>query len=193
MKKFLFAIVTSALIMGETQAIEPVYDGEDGIKAQVFATNCLTCHSSELTGDDRNGAPEGADFDSYSDSLIHDVVKRAVTNMDMPPAASSQAVLTDEQKLALSNWKALDFPENTMPPVYSATPATLTLPKVYVKDADGVISSKVMAELALKGVQPFQFEVTHLHDIEDDSAAKDDHGCVPPATWHEEMGHCMVQ
>lgn len=30
MKKFLFAIVTSALIIGETLAIEPVYDGEDG-------------------------------------------------------------------------------------------------------------------------------------------------------------------
>lgn len=30
----------------------------------IFAENCAGCHSSTLSGDDRNGAPEDVDFDS---------------------------------------------------------------------------------------------------------------------------------
>lgn len=191
MKNFLFAILTSALIMGETLAIEPVYEGDDGIKAQVFDTNCLSCHSSELSGGDRNGAPSGVDYDSYATAVTHGggAVKRGVTDMNMPPASSPKPPLTEEQKMALSNWKALGFPEKTMPPVYSAVPRTLTLPVAYLKDENGEISQKVQAVLTLVGGT---FEITELEDVEE-AVEKDEHGCVAPATWHEAMGHCMVQ
>lgn len=34
-------------------AIDPIYEGANGIREKVFATDCLVCHSSNLTGPDR--------------------------------------------------------------------------------------------------------------------------------------------
>lgn len=209
-KKLMLSLVSSVLFMGEAVAIEPVFEGENGIKAKVFATNCTGCHSSTLSGSARQNAPDGINFDTFSTAVTSGkaAVNRAVTQNNMPPTASSFAALTDEQKLALSNWEALGFPEHMLPAIFSTSSTELTLPKIYVKDAKGAISSKVSATLILKnGQPPFSFEVTKLGEVMahkmdggmnnepsgTPSETTDENGCVLPKTWHAEMNHCMVQ
>jgi len=166
-KNSLLITIASCLVMTQAHAIEPVYDGEDGIRAMVFETNCLGCHSSELTGADRNGAPAGADFDTYSEASEHGegAVNRGVIAMDMPPASVSNA-LTDMQKQALKNWKALGFPKAVLPTIYSADTAELSLPQVYLKDANGDITLQWKANMKLiPGSDPLEFELLNADEI----------------------------
>ena len=166
-KNSLLITIASCLVMSQAHAIEPVYDGEDGIRAMVFQTNCLGCHSTELSGAARNGAPAGADYDTYSDASKNGdgAVNRGVTAMDMPPASASNP-LTDEQKQALKNWKALGFPESVLPAVYSSDSANLSLPYVYLEDENGDISLKWKANMKLiSGSNPVQFELLNADEI----------------------------
>lgn len=154
--------IASFLAISQAQAIEPVYDGEDGIRSKVFGTKCLTCHSSELAGADRNSAPVGVDFDTYSDASTFgtSAVNRGVIQMDMPPASSGLSTLDDAQKQALKNWQALGFPEKVLPTIYSSDTAKLSLPQVYLQDANGDISLKWKANMTLiPGSDPLQFEL----------------------------------
>lgn len=172
-KTNLLISITSCLIISQAQAIEPTYDGVDGIRAKVFETNCLACHSSELTGASRNNAPVGADFNTYSVALAHGVpaVNRGVTQANMPPSFSALPALNEEQKQALKNWQALGFPEKELPTIYSSTTEKLSLPHVYFKDANGDISLKWQAEMKLIPNQKnIQFELTQVNEIDAPSA-----------------------
>jgi hypothetical protein len=137
--------IAFCFFMGQALAIEPIYDGEDGIRAKVFEINCLTCHSSTLTGADRNGAPDN-NYDTFVDAMKFGegdgAVKRGVIDVDMPPQYSALEALTKEQKQALKNWKALGFPEKTLPTIYSSENQELSLPKVYLEDENGDITLK---------------------------------------------------
>lgn len=169
-KTSLFTIIASSLIISQALAIEPVYEGEDGIRAKVFVRHCLTCHSSDRTGEERSNAPIGIDFDNYADAVENGVsaITRAVTFMNMPPDFSSLPKLNGEQKQALKNWQALGFPEHNLPPIFSFDSATLHLPKVYLKDENGDIVQKLAAEMALiPNQQAIQFELTDFHEIID--------------------------
>lgn len=169
-KTSLLTIIASSFVIGNAFAIEPVYDGEDGIRAKVFASNCLACHSSDKSGGARNGAPAGVNFDNYTDAIASGdkAVGRGVIQMNMPPSFSPLPTLDDEQKQALKNWQALGFPDHSLPPIYSFSSTTLDLPKVYLKDANGDIVQKISAELALiPNQQTIQFEVTDFHEIDE--------------------------
>lgn len=175
-KTNLLTIVASSLIISQALAIEPVYEGEDGIRAKVFARHCLACHSSDRTGEDRNNAPPGVDYDNYEAAVESGdpAVTRGVTFMNMPPSFSSLPKLNEEQKQALKNWQALGFPEHSLPPIFSFGSGTLHLPKVYLKDENGDIMQKLTVEMALVPNQKaIQFELTHFQGIDD--SAKDDH------------------
>ncbi|NOQ14431.1 MAG: hypothetical protein GQ583_08155 [Methyloprofundus sp.] len=166
----LLTIIASSFVINNALAIEPVYEGEEGIRAQVFASNCLACHSSENTGEARNNAPLGVDFDNYADAVTSGdkAVARGVTFMNMPPDFSPLSKLNEEQKQALKNWQALGFPEYTLPAIFSFSTTTLHLPKVYLKDENGDITQKVSAEMVLlPNQQAIQFELSDFHDITD--------------------------
>ena len=160
--------IASLFVMSQAHAIDPVYEGDNGIRAKVFKTNCLACHSSTLTGGNRKGAPTGADFDIYSEAIEHgaSAVKRGVIDMNMPPSASPLPLLTDEQKQALKNWQALGFPKSKAPAIYSANTQELALPNVYFKNENGDISLKWSADLKLQpSTQPPQFELLRADEI----------------------------
>jgi cytochrome c5 len=157
----LITSIASCFFMGQAFAIEPIYDGEDGIRAKIFETNCLACHSSTLTGAGRNGAPDN-NYDTYADAMKFGggAVKRGVIDMDMPPVSSALEALTEEQKQALKNWKALGFPEKTLPTIYSSESQELSLPKVYLKDENGDITLKWKADMKIiPDSDPIQFEL----------------------------------
>lgn len=163
------AAIAATLFMSQALAIEPVYEGEEGIRAKVFASNCLACHDSNLTGSSRRGAPFGVDFDTYNDavSFAQGAINRGITLMNMPPSFSSVPKLNDAQKQALTNWQALGFPEHQLPPIFSSDTSTLNLPKVYIKDEQGNIVQKLMVEMALILNQPaIQFKLTHFQELE---------------------------
>jgi cytochrome c5 len=171
MKKtsFLITMTASYLMMHQAQAIEPVYEGENGIRAKVFETNCLACHSSELSGESRNRALIGEDYDTYANAKMNgsSAINSAVEKTGMPPASSSLPELTDEQKQALKNWQILVFPEKKLPTIYSSDSSTLSLPHVYLKDANGDIVLKWDASMKLvPNSSPLQFELIDAKEID---------------------------
>jgi uncharacterized membrane protein len=71
---------------------------------------CTNCHASTLTGGDRQGAPEGINFDNYADAVAH--ADKALDEVDegaMPiPDAS---IVTEEEKQSLAAWVECGTPE----------------------------------------------------------------------------------
>lgn len=128
-------LLFSFLITGHAFAIDPVYDGPNGIKEKVFATNCLACHSSELTGTARNGAPADVNWDTYEATLpnAERAIVRAVQEMTMPPAGT-RPKLNEEQKTAMLAWQSAGFPQAAADTSTNATfdGTTLKLPVVNV-------------------------------------------------------------
>lgn len=64
--------------------------------------NCTGCHSSKHHGDDRVGAPEGVDFDTY-DGVLNDVEGielRSILSSTMPPATELSAL----ERANLDEW-----------------------------------------------------------------------------------------
>ena len=75
---------------------------------------CTRCHSSELTGEDRNGAPSFHDFDTlFGIDAVHEHIDEttaigpAAENRAMPPAAPRPS---DEERAQLGEWIACDMP-----------------------------------------------------------------------------------
>jgi mono/diheme cytochrome c family protein len=92
--------------------IVPQYSGDFGIFDQVFAVNCVACHSSTRTGADRHGAPAGLNWDVYATAASYGnrIIERAVRLQTMPPNSSGIPKLDQEQRDAMLAWQAAAFP-----------------------------------------------------------------------------------
>ncbi|WAK00954.1 c-type cytochrome [Methylobacter sp. YRD-M1] len=103
------------LITGPAFAIDPVYEGPNGIREQVFATNCLACHASNLTGSARNGAPPDVNWDTYEATRpnAERAIVTAVEEMTMPPIASGP-LLNEDQRTAMLAWQSAGFPRDAI-------------------------------------------------------------------------------
>jgi mono/diheme cytochrome c family protein len=124
-------------ITGRAFAINPAYEGTNGIREQVFATNCLVCHSSNLTGTARNGAPPSVNWDTYEATIPNAsrAIVRAVDQMTMPPSFSGLPLLNEAQRTAMLAWQNAGFPKTaTVVANYSLDSAILTLPVVNIGD-----------------------------------------------------------
>lgn len=132
-------VVSSFFITGSVFAIEPVYDGENGIREKVFATNCLFCHASNLTGSQRQGAPSFVNWDTYEATRLNAsrAIARAVRDLTMPPASSGIPHLNEEQQTAMLAWQKAGFPKSNNLEIigtFDFDTAILTLPVVNVGD-----------------------------------------------------------
>jgi hypothetical protein len=119
-------------------AVEAVYEGSAGLKALVFSPGCLGCHSSHLSGTQRNGAPTLLNWDVYDIARANGsrIINSAVTQAYMPPAQSRGIPLNAEQRNALLAWEAAGFPQfsaNTASFDFSNN--TLQVPAVLVGNA----------------------------------------------------------
>ena len=161
-----YCLPVSAQVTGPGAAITPVYEGDDGILANIIRQKCLSCHLSTLPAGQRESAPVGVDFDTFATAkqFGDEIVERAVELMNMPPSGP----LSDAEKQALSNWKALGFPEITMPAVYFAATQSLELPEVFIVGEDGTITTKVKTDMKLipPFVDPFRFEIQQLEVLD---------------------------
>lgn len=70
--------------------------------------DCVNCHASTLTGANRQGAPEGIDYDTYeSASALAYLAAVEVASGTMPFTGT----VTEEQKQSLYAWALCDTPE----------------------------------------------------------------------------------
>jgi hypothetical protein len=137
--KSLLALLFSFPIIGHADAevnLNYVYEDARGVRAKVFATNCLICHSSDKVGPDRNGAPEDVNFDTYQATLqnAESAIVRAVEEMTMPPASSGIPPLTEAQRSAMLGWQNEGFPlwKHKSYGIFDGT--RLTVPIISVKN-----------------------------------------------------------
>jgi hypothetical protein len=128
MLRLLSALLLVFGINGQLQAaIEPVYEGSNGIRNQVL-TVCLRCHSASVTGAGRNGATNGVNFDTYAAAAMWTdlLMTKAVIERSMPPPGNTP--LNSEQRAALLAWQAAGFPEKAASTQDTQAPTTPTKP-----------------------------------------------------------------
>ena len=79
--------------------------------ADFMATNCTSCHSSELTGADRQEAPDGINFDTLEGVMaqLERIRVRAVEDGTMPPS-TAEVIPTAEELDQLAEWIDCDAP-----------------------------------------------------------------------------------
>jgi mono/diheme cytochrome c family protein len=128
LKKIILLAAMHILAAQTSYAIQPEFEGNDGVLAQVFQTNCLACHSSGLSGPQRNGAPAALNWDDYTTVVANfdRIFTRAAVQKTMPPAFSGLPALNQEQQDALLAWKEAGFPRaetqvSTIEPQYQGT------------------------------------------------------------------------
>lgn len=72
---------------------------------------CVMCHSSELSGGDRNTAPADHNFDTYEGATeFLDHVLEEAEEGNMPPPASG-ITITEAERAALVKWASCGAPE----------------------------------------------------------------------------------
>ena len=82
-----------------------------------MTTYCIDCHSTEKSGDDRNGAPNFHDFNTQEgvQRVLNHIDQTAAfglkaMNMSMPPADDDGPKPTDEERRQLAEWIACGAP-----------------------------------------------------------------------------------
>jgi cytochrome c5 len=112
----LSAIALGSLACGGDEEAAPSdvdCDGTVPTFAQVtaFQRVCTNCHDSSLDGAERNGAPEGYDFDVYERAEDEaEEIAEHVEDGSMPPS-SSGLTLTANEESALMRWALCGTPE----------------------------------------------------------------------------------
>lgn len=122
---FLFFITSHAF------AIDPAYEGVDGIREKIFAPYCLSCHSSNLADSARNGAPASVNLDTY-EAALPNAERSVVIASDQTPFLNGLPLLNEEQINAMVAWQAAGFPRAATAATYSYESTILTLPVVNV-------------------------------------------------------------
>lgn len=76
-----------------------------------FSQVCSDCHSTALSGEDRNDAPANINFDNYESAKANaEHGAEEVFEGEMPPEGSG-ATLTEAQKEEIYLWSLCDTPE----------------------------------------------------------------------------------
>lgn len=95
----------------------------DGFAQPFLTTWCTPCHSSALTEDDRLGAPEGMNFDTWEGAQAWSTLILSATTGEearMPPAGGP----TEEELDLLTAWVTCGTPGNATPLSTCASPQT---------------------------------------------------------------------
>jgi uncharacterized membrane protein len=86
---------------GVDTVAEVVYSSNVATIKPLLDTYCAGCHSSALSGTDRNGAPAGIDFDTYEGAVANaEEGNDEIQSGGMPPSGG----LSDEDKRLFQLW-----------------------------------------------------------------------------------------
>jgi uncharacterized membrane protein len=87
---------------GIDTVVEVVYSSNVATIKPILDTYCIECHSSELSGADRDGAPQGIDFDTYEGAVANaQAGNNEIQSGGMPPSGDG---LTAEEKRLFQLW-----------------------------------------------------------------------------------------
>jgi len=116
MRMILFTLLLNAVCATATAAIDPSFDGPDGIRERVFRPSCLGCHGSDRKGPERRGAPLNLNWDVYEVAKANGArILNATLQRYMPPAGRGFPALNEAQRQALLAWEDAGFPESPVP------------------------------------------------------------------------------
>jgi mono/diheme cytochrome c family protein len=98
------------------EKLDPLYDMEDETETgyrdtikPILVSHCIRCHGTDVTGTDRNGAPEDVNLDSYGGAGTSGARADAEIQADeMPPDAPP---LTPADKDSFQQWVDDGMPE----------------------------------------------------------------------------------
>lgn len=83
------------------------------VRPEIFEPVCMNCHSSDLSGIDRMGAPPSVNWDTYAAATVDDQPNRGNNRAQagtMPPISSGLS-LTQDQKDLFQQWIDDGWPE----------------------------------------------------------------------------------
>ena len=75
-----------------------------------LSTNCVACHSSTLSGAQRQGAPSGIDYDSYASASANAAEGLDQISAGFMPPVGGGSISTDDVT-AFSQWVACGTPK----------------------------------------------------------------------------------
>jgi uncharacterized membrane protein len=79
-----------------------VYASDVATVKPILDKYCIGCHSSELSGADRSGAPTGINFDTYKGAAANaEIGNDEIQSGGMPPSGSG---LTADEKRLFQRW-----------------------------------------------------------------------------------------
>ncbi|TRW92057.1 c-type cytochrome [Candidatus Methylobacter oryzae] len=133
--KSTLVILSLFFTAGNAFATDPFYEGANGIREQIFVPHCLGCHSSNLAGSARNGAPDSFNWDTYEATLQNAARAVARATDPMPSFNDGIPVLNQEQSAAMLAWQRNGYPRAATTSGianYSYDNNMLTLPVVNV-------------------------------------------------------------
>lgn len=90
----------------------PTYESD--IRA-ILDDKCIDCHHTTVRGLNRNGAPEGIDFDDYATLADHvTAIADAITSGREPPRGTPDAPpgTTAAERDLVTDWRRCGFPED---------------------------------------------------------------------------------
>jgi len=145
-------------------AIDATYDGAEGIRAQVFEPNCLTCHTTGFSFSQRRGAPSSVNFDNYQ-SALKSAERIIARRNSMPPTTTNPPRLTETQRDALLAWQKAGFPEEATETPIKAT-FTFNDNVLKIPTLSAVDIGFFAADLKVIAENPFVLEVISLTELE---------------------------
>ncbi|MCC6809118.1 MAG: cytochrome c [Deltaproteobacteria bacterium] len=109
------AIVLALLLVGcgdpgEACTEAPTYSEN---VAPIVARSCLSCHSVDVRGANRQGAPLEANYDTYemTSAAAEKIVTRvAESKQQMPPRTSSAPKLSQDEVTLVARWRSCGMP-----------------------------------------------------------------------------------
>lgn len=104
----------AAVGCGDDETVDPCVDAPTFTNdvQPIAAAKCVTCHSDELSGPARNGAPPHLDFGSY-DQIEPDrfAFADAITSGRMPPPGEPGTLpVSREERALVDAWRRCGFP-----------------------------------------------------------------------------------
>ena len=110
-----FTVLALAAACGGEAGPDPCDDGPSYTNqvAPIVAEKCVTCHSRDLAGSARSGAPDGLDFDDFPTlQPVVASVADAITSGRMPPVGVGGAVATTaEERRIVDRWRSCGYPQ----------------------------------------------------------------------------------
>lgn len=101
---------------GDKEPVDPCLDPPtytNEIRPLIIEAKCLGCHTSELRGEGRNGAPDHLNFETYElmQPSLAEAAAAITAGREPPPTLMPPIVVTAEERELIRDWRDCNFPK----------------------------------------------------------------------------------